>query len=771
MIARAPSIVATSGGATGAPGRTRVPAEAEVRLSREMRLLDVTMIGVGAMIGAGIFVLTGIAAGVAGPALIVAFALNGVISLLTAMVYAELGSCFHDAGGGYLWVKKSLPDPHGFLSGWMSWFAHAVACSLYALGFGAYFALVVKTLGWQGGHDWPIPPEKILAVAVVVVFGFINYRGASETGKAGNVVTGAKLVVLAVFIGFGLLVMRRNPGWTSNFDDFLAQGWGGVFMAMGLTFIAFEGYEIIAQCSEEVQNPRRNIPRAVFYSLAIVVPIYLLVAWVAIGAIDGGSLPTWRYLAEKKEVAMVEAARQFFSGGGLMILVGGLLSTMSALNATIFSSSRVSFAMARDHNLPVAFKRLSTRHKTPHVALLFSMVIVVAMLLWLPIEDVASAADIMFLLLFLQVNVAVIVIRKKMPHLDRGFTIPLFPLFPIVAIAGNLFIAGWLLKFSPKAFLAAGAWIGGGYLLHRFYAAPKEKAALDHIAQIDRLERKEYRVLVALSSPHSAPSLIEVGVALASRHGGEVVCLGVVEVPENRPLVAGLEETSKLDPLITAGVEAARASGLVARGMIRVSHRISQGIIETASEEKCNFLVIGRHRNPTFLEWLFTVTLENALCDGPFDVAIVGGTVRRGIVRRLLLAVDEGRHARLATELAPALAARCDADVRPLTVVPSNASAEVAQRQRETVQEAIVAAGLDARLSVVRHDDVLEAILHNSDSGDLIIMGAPSVSAVAEALAPSVPFELIERRQAPVIVVRQHAVARVGWLERILSLR
>jgi amino acid transporter len=112
---------------------------AEVRLSREMRLLDITMIGVGAMIGAGIFVLTGIAAGVAGPALLLVFFLNGIVALLTAMTYAELGSAFHDAGGGYLWVKSSLPDPNGFLAGWMSWFAHAVACSVYALGFGATY--------------------------------------------------------------------------------------------------------------------------------------------------------------------------------------------------------------------------------------------------------------------------------------------------------------------------------------------------------------------------------------------------------------------------------------------------------------------------------------------------------------------------------------------------------------------------------------------------------------------------------------------------------
>jgi len=143
--------------------------ETEIRLSREMSLMDATMIGVGAMIGAGIFVLIGVAAGVAGPALIVAFMLNGLVALLTAMSYAELGSCFHDAGGGYLWVKEGLPKWNGFLSGWMSWFAHAVACSLYALGFGAYFGHVFHEIGMSLPAWGFLSPQKLMAVGVAVV--------------------------------------------------------------------------------------------------------------------------------------------------------------------------------------------------------------------------------------------------------------------------------------------------------------------------------------------------------------------------------------------------------------------------------------------------------------------------------------------------------------------------------------------------------------------------------------------------------------------------
>lgn len=328
----------------------------EVRLSREMRLLDITMIGVGAMIGAGIFVLTGIAAGVAGPALILVFLLNGVVTLFAAAAYAELGSSFHSAGGGYLYVKTGLKDPQGFMSGWMSWFAYIVACSLYGLGFGAYGKEVLPLLGLEHLSLPLLPVEQWLAVGVIGLFAFINYRGASEAGSAGNFVTLGKIVLLAVFIGFGVWLTLRRPDWQLTFTAHpVPNGFSSIFIAMGLTFIAFEGYEIIAQCSEEVREPERNVPRAIFLSLVIVVPIYLLVAFAALGAIQPAGMPSWQFLGLHKETALMDVARSFFRGGGLMILLGGLFSTMSALNATIYSSSRVSFAMGRDRNLPSWF--------------------------------------------------------------------------------------------------------------------------------------------------------------------------------------------------------------------------------------------------------------------------------------------------------------------------------------------------------------------------------------------------------------------------------
>jgi len=172
----------------------------EYELARTLSLLDLTMIGVAGMIGAGIFVLTGVAAGVAGPALVLAFLLNGIITTFTALCYAELGSAIPEAGGGFLWVREGVGGPSGFVSGWMSWLAHTVAGSLYALGFGAYFALALEIMGvslFGLGLELTI---KVLAVIIVIIFMLINFKGVSETGTAGNIVTIAKIIILNLCI-------------------------------------------------------------------------------------------------------------------------------------------------------------------------------------------------------------------------------------------------------------------------------------------------------------------------------------------------------------------------------------------------------------------------------------------------------------------------------------------------------------------------------------------------------------------------------------------
>ena len=262
-------------------------------------LLDATMVGIGAMIGAGIFVLTGLAAETAGPAALLVFGLNGSVTLFTALSYAELASAIPRNGGGYVYVRETFSGAVSFVMGWTRWFTYMAAGGLYALGFSSNFVEFVH-LYVPSAPDAPIA----YALAIVVLFVTLNALSTEASGGAETVITLLKIAILGVFVAFGVFAVE-----TGEFSPFFPADGGArtVLPAMGLTFIAFQEYDLIATVTEEVENPQKNIPRAIFLSLAATVVIYLLVVMVAIGTgaapdvfKDNISVPTMAALARAR---------------------------------------------------------------------------------------------------------------------------------------------------------------------------------------------------------------------------------------------------------------------------------------------------------------------------------------------------------------------------------------------------------------------------------------------------------------------------------------
>jgi len=750
---------------TGATAPQTVSPSSEVRLSREMRLLDITMIGVGAMIGAGIFVLTGIAAGVAGPGLILVFFLNGLVTLFAAAAYAELGSSFHSAGGGYLYVKTGLKDPQGFMSGWMSWFAYVVACALYGLGFGAYFRECLPLFGF-GDFTLPfVSMEKWMAVAVVAVFCYINYRGASEAGGAGNIVTGGKIALLAVFIAFGVWITLERPDWKVTFtDNPLPNGLGSVFMAMGLTFIAFEGYEIIAQCSEEVRRPERNVPRAIFLSLLIVVPIYLLVAFAALGSVQPEGISSWEYLRDHGETALVNVARNFFQGGDVLNLIGGLFSTMSALNATIYSSSRVSLAMGRDRNLPAWFGRIHPRRKTPHWSILASGVLSAAMAVALPIEVVASAANIMFLLLFIQVQAALISLRKKRPDLRRGFKVPLTPFIPILGILCQLALAVFLFFYRPMAWLSAGVWIGLGLVVFYGYSRKRDRAYAQLVAVREAAERRDYRILASVGSLYRAEIIVRAAAAVARHYDGEMIVVSVVEVPDRDLLAQGMEEARQSEKKLDELVSRLNLAGIPVKVVVKIAHRISFGVTETALEEQCNLIVMGRARRVGLIERFAATIVDRVVRSAPAQVMVVTAERFPDRVEDILLAYERGPHSDLTADLAKAFGADHQTRLRAVHVMPWSASKEELERAGEEMNKELDGRFPQREQRVVRSGDVVTGLLRESRQTDLILIGGTEAGVIEQLLAYAPPLELADRTAIPVITVYEMAAEPRRWM-------
>ena len=641
-------------------------------LVRSLSLSQAIMIGVASMIGGAIFVLVGPGISAAGPALIIAFLLNGVITLFTALTYAELGSALPATGGGYKWVREGLPRPNSYLSGWMAWFAHTIAGSLYAVAFGTFLGhllasaeIIDSSLG--------LPLEKIFAAIAIIIFTFINIRGSSHTGKVGSAITFSQLIIIGILIIAALAAMTlTNPNWPANFRDFFPNGTTGLILAMGLTFIAFEGYEIIAQAGDEIKKPKKNIPKAILISLGIVVSVYVLFAFVFIGGLNPLQVeqPAWEFIGSFGELGIIEAAEYYLPFGALIVLAGGFVSTLAALNATTFAASRVSFAMGRNHDLPPMFNKLHKKYRTPYVSTICSGIVMMVLAMSFDLTMIALAASVMFLFLFVQVNAACITIRRlaKEKKLVYGFKTPFFPLIPVIGFASAAILSVYLLFSHPMSWVIAVVWILAGFLIYRLYTSKKEKEY--HAPLVFNQapeERKEYRILVVFSK-RTATRLTKLAAAIADQKNGEISFLNVITVPKQTPLSFasksgenGIGTFDKFKKSISHSIRH--------RYFVRLSHDPTEAILATAEEQGINTMIIDfsfLRKNRKLLS-LSTCDIIGVKLGQKFDKDI----------SNIIVSYDKGRHSNLGLEIAHTMSKEYDSKIRIVRGVTQSPEVEI----------------------------------------------------------------------------------------------
>jgi amino acid transporter len=445
----------------------------------ELGLLDATMIGMGAMIGAGIFVLTGLAAEIAGPAALLVFVLNGVVTAFTGLSYAELASAIPKSGGGYAFVREIFDDLPSFLMGWMLWFAYMIAGGLYALGFAPNFLELLHVYGYAprpdevGALALPAVPVDVpaavgLAFAAVLLLVAVNAVSTAASGSVETIFTAVKVTILVVFVAFGFASAGgagENSFTLQQFDPLFTPEGGAlaILPAMGLTFIAFEGYDLITTVTEEVENPRENIPKAIFVSLAATVVVYMLVVTVAIGTLGATGL------AEAGEAGIAQAATSFMpedipviQDGGAVIVFGAVFSTITALNAVVIASSRVAFSMGREGQLLPSIGTIHHRYGTPFLAIVASAVVMLASVV-LPTASAGNMSSLFFLLSFVVVNGAVIKLRRERPNMNRPYEMPYYPIPAVLGIVLNLLLTGvlieYLLRTDRLALALSAGWI------------------------------------------------------------------------------------------------------------------------------------------------------------------------------------------------------------------------------------------------------------------------------------------------------------------------
>jgi basic amino acid/polyamine antiporter, APA family len=359
-------------------------------LRRELGLGGAVALGIGGTVGGGVYVLVGAAAGAAGPAALLAFALAYAASLLIALPYAELACRFPLAGGGYAFARAVFGPRVGFLMGWGFWGAYLFISGYVTLGFGGYLEALTG-----------LPPVAG-ALCLIAACLALNLLGVRVTGAAQTVVVVVAVLGLVAFAAWGLPSVEA-----ARLDPFLPHGMEGVLVASLLAFLAFGGFDMVAAAGEEVRRPERTLPRAILLTLAAVLGLYLLVCLVAVGVLSSAALAA-------SPAPLADAAERF--GGsearGAVVLTA-LLTTAATANAVLVVTSRISFAMARDRLLPRALASVSLRTGAPWAALAVSATLLAAVALTGSVALAASAGGFLYVLHFVVPLVALVALRRR----------------------------------------------------------------------------------------------------------------------------------------------------------------------------------------------------------------------------------------------------------------------------------------------------------------------------------------------------------------------
>jgi amino acid transporter len=352
-------------------------------------------IGIGGMVGGGIFAVLGLAVQLGGGGTPVAFTLAGIVALITSYSYAHLSVTYPSQGGTVEFLNQGFGS--GLFTGGMNvllWISYIIMLALYSFAFGSY-----------GASFFPAADQflwkHILISLVILVFTGLNVLGATFVGKAEEWIVGIKVSILLFFIAVGLWsvnLQRVQPSTWTSAPELIA---GGMII-----FLAYEGFELIANAARDVKNPTKNLPRAYYTAVLFVIGLYILISFVTIGNLQVSDI------VAAKDYALAQSAKPFLGYGGfVLIALAALLSTSSAINATLYGTARVSYIIAKDGELPkILDKKVWNR---PIEGLIITMVITLFIANLFDLSNISLMGSAGFLLIFTTVNIANVRLYKK----------------------------------------------------------------------------------------------------------------------------------------------------------------------------------------------------------------------------------------------------------------------------------------------------------------------------------------------------------------------
>ena len=376
----------------------------------KLSLAEVSAIGIGGMIGGGIFAVLGLAIATAGNAVPFTLLGGGIIALLTGLSYAHLGLYFRGDGGSFTYIEKAFSAPSiAGCAGWLLVVGYVGTLALYATAFGDYGATLF-------GHSGAKAVTAGLVALVLIGFLLVNLRSARTSGRVELGVVAIKLLILALFAVTGLIGIEAD-----HFVPLFDHGIASPLVAVALIFVAFEGFELIPNAIDEMVDPARNLRRAIVIAIVLTTIIYIAVAVAALGNL------TPAQIQHDQEYVLAVAARPTLGEAGFVLIgIAALLSTASAINATLFGAARLAMVMAREHALPQVFALQSRDNPVPYVALFALTAVSLLFALAAPLAAISGLASATFLLIFAAVNFSALRLAARIG------------LSPLIPLAGGL---------------------------------------------------------------------------------------------------------------------------------------------------------------------------------------------------------------------------------------------------------------------------------------------------------------------------------------------
>jgi len=382
-----------------------------MHLKKEISFLGVFSIASGAMISSGIFILPGLAYSKAGPAVFISYLIAGVLGLMGILSVVELSTAMPKAGGDYYFINKTFGSMFGSISGFLGWLALSLKSAFAIFGISEIIYL------YTGLNP------LISGFVLCLFFVYINVRGVKEAAVFQIIMVVSLLSLMFVYIVVGFQHVRF-----SNFSPLLTVGFNEVLITSGFIFISFGGLLKVANVSEEIINPKRNIPLGIISSILVTTIFYTLVVFVITGTLEPS-------LFEESLTPVADSAKVTMgSAGYIIIIVASLLAFVTTANAGIMAASRYPMALSRDQLLPHQIGAVSKKYKTPTYAILITGIIIYLSLL-LPLEMLVKSASTVILTSYVLTNISVIVLREsKITNYKPSFKAPLYPFLQIACI-------------------------------------------------------------------------------------------------------------------------------------------------------------------------------------------------------------------------------------------------------------------------------------------------------------------------------------------------